>query len=109
MTELINNREYRINKLKEVIMDLHRGKSVKEVKQRFREVVKGLTHDEVASMEQALIQEGLPVEEIQRMCDVHASIFKEPLEKEPELEKRSSAGPSKTAILLPACILLKNY
>ncbi|HHW02528.1 MAG TPA: DUF438 domain-containing protein [Thermoanaerobacterales bacterium] len=86
MCELITNREYRIKLLKDVIMDLHRGKSVDEVKERFREVVKDLSHDEVAAMEQALIQEGMPVEEIQRMCDVHASIFKESLESKQEPE-----------------------
>lgn len=67
-------------------MELHQGKSVEEVKEKFREAVKDVTHEEVAAMEQALIQEGLPVEEIQKMCDVHASIFKETLDKKPEPE-----------------------
>jgi hypothetical protein len=86
MSELIKNREYRINLLREVILDLHKGKSVDEIKERFREIVKDVSHDEVAAMEQALIQEGLPVEETQRLCDVHASVFKDALEKEPEPE-----------------------
>lgn len=86
MTELINNREYRINLLKEIVMELHQGKSVEEVKERFREAVKDVSHEEVAAMEQSLIDEGLPVEEIQRMCDVHASIFKESLDKKTEPE-----------------------
>ena len=67
-------------------MELHQGKSVEEVKERFREAVKDVSHEEVAAMEQALIDEGLPVEEIQRMCDVHASIFKESLDKKTEPE-----------------------
>ena len=65
-------------------MELHQGKSVEEVKAKFREAVKDISHEEVAAMEQALIDEGLPVEEIQKMCDVHAAIFKESLEKSPE-------------------------
>jgi len=32
-------------------------------------------------MEQALIMEGMPVEEIQRLCDVHAAVSKAPLKK----------------------------
>lgn len=84
MTELIDNRQYRINLLKQIVMELHRGKSVEEVKAKFREAVKDISHEEVAAMEQALIDEGLPVEEIQKMCDVHAAIFKESLEKSPE-------------------------
>jgi len=84
VTELIDNRQYRINLLKQIVMELHRGKSVEEVKAKFREAVKDISHEEVAAMEQALIDEGLPVEEIQKMCDVHAAIFKESLEKSPE-------------------------
>jgi len=86
VTELINNRQYRINLLKQIVMELHQGKSVDEVKGKFREAVKDTSHEEVAAMEQALIEEGLPVEEIQKMCDVHASIFKESLDKKPEPE-----------------------
>ena len=37
VTELINNRQYRINLLKEIVMELHRGKSVEEVKEKFKE------------------------------------------------------------------------
>lgn len=84
MSELIQNREYRMKALKELIMDLHRGKSVDEVKQRFREIIKDVSAEEVSAMEQALIQEGMPVEEVQRLCDVHAAIFKEALEQKPE-------------------------
>ena len=32
-------------------------------------------------MEQNLIMEGMPVEEVQRLCDVHASVFKGSIEE----------------------------
>ena len=35
-------------------------------------------------MEQALIDGGIPVEEVQRLCDVHAALFKDALEIQPE-------------------------
>lgn len=76
MSELINNREYRQAVLKEIISDLHRGKSVDEVKARFEETFEGVSATEIAELEQALIREGLPVEEVQRLCDVHATVFK---------------------------------
>lgn len=76
MSELINNREYRQKILKELIMELHNGKSVDEVKERFHELVKGISTKEISEMEAALIKEGMPVEEIQRLCDVHAEVFK---------------------------------
>mgnify|MGYP000979032668 CR=1 FL=1 len=76
MSELLNNREYRQSVLKEIIKDLHRGKSVDEVKARFEETFQGVSATEIAELEQTLIQEGLPVEEVQRLCDVHAAVFK---------------------------------
>lgn len=81
MSEYINNREYRQKVLKELITELHRGKSVEEVKARFEELIKGISAAEISEMEQALIMEGMPVEEIQKLCDVHASVFKGSIEE----------------------------
>jgi len=67
--------------LKGIIRDLHAGVDMEVLKQRFRELVRGVEAGEVAQMEQALIEEGLPAEEIKRLCDVHVEIFKEALEE----------------------------
>ncbi|HHX74796.1 MAG TPA: DUF438 domain-containing protein [Firmicutes bacterium] len=80
MSEVINNREYRQKVLKELIMELHDGKSVDEVKERFEKLIEGVSASEISEMEQALIMEGMPVEEIQRLCDVHAAVFKGSIE-----------------------------
>ncbi|NLM45284.1 MAG: DUF438 domain-containing protein [Firmicutes bacterium] len=80
MSEVINNREYRQKVLKELIKELHDGKSVNEVKERFEKLIEGVAASEIAEMEQALIREGMPVEEIQRLCDVHAAVFKGSIE-----------------------------
>lgn len=91
MSEIINNREYRQKVLKEIIKALHNGKSVEEVKPRFEALIKGVSASEIAEMEQALIKEGLPVSEVQRLCDVHAAVFKgsiEDIHKEPEAVKK---------------------
>jgi DUF438 domain-containing protein len=76
MSEIINNREYRQKALKEIILELHGGKTVDEVKEKFEALIQGVSAAEIAEMEQALIREGMPVSEIQRLCDVHASVFK---------------------------------
>lgn len=92
MSEMINNREYQAddiakNKeqrqkiLKELITELHNGKSVDEVKPRFEQLIQGITTKEITEMEQALIREGMPVEEIQNLCDVHAAVFKGSIEE----------------------------
>ena len=76
MSEYINNREYRQRVLKEIILELHGGKSVEEVKARFEAMSAGVSAAEIAEMEQALIKDGMLVSEIQRLCDVHAAVFK---------------------------------
>lgn len=81
MSEEINNREYRQRVLKELITQLHNGKSVEEVKGRFAAVFGGVSAEEIAQAEQTLVANGLPVSEIQRLCDVHAAVFKGSIEK----------------------------
>ena len=81
MSEMINNREYRQQILKGLIKELHEGKTVEEVKSRFEELIQGISTREITEMEQALIREGLPVEEIQNLCDVHAAVFKGSIEE----------------------------
>jgi len=81
MSEMINNREYRQKVLKEIINELHSGKSVDEVKAKFEKLIQGVSTKEISEMEQALIVEGMPVTEIQRMCDVHAAVFKGTIEE----------------------------
>jgi hypothetical protein len=81
MSEFINNREYRQQELKKIIQKLHEGATVEAVKQEFEALTQGISAIEIMEMEQALVNEGLPVEEIQRLCDVHASVFKGSIEQ----------------------------
>ena len=81
MSEYINNREYRQQALKDIITQLHNGESVDSVKSRFEELIQGVSAKEITQMEQALIREGLPVSEIQNLCDVHAAVFKGSIEE----------------------------
>lgn len=81
MSEIINNREYRQKVLKELIMELHSGKSVDEVKAKFEKLIEGVSAQEISEMEQSLIMDGMPVQEVQRLCDVHAAVFKGSIEE----------------------------
>jgi DUF438 domain-containing protein len=76
MSQEINNREYRKQAIKDLLKQLHAGKSVDEVKAQFEEAFGGVAASEISEAEQALISEGLPVSEVQRLCDVHAAVFK---------------------------------
>jgi len=80
MSEFINNREYRQETLKALIKRLHQGETVEEVKADFEKLTTGISAIEITEMEQALVNEDMPVEEIQRLCDVHASVFKGSIE-----------------------------
>lgn len=81
MSEEINNREYRQKVIQELLSQLHSGKSVDEVKQKFAETFSGVSAAEISEAEQALIAQGLPVAEVQRLCDVHAAVFKGSIEE----------------------------
>ena len=35
---------------------------------------------DIAEIEQELVEEGMPAEEIKRLCDVHVAVFRESLE-----------------------------
>jgi len=63
--------------LKEVIKELHGGASPTEVKEKFKEVLKGTKPEDIAKIEQELVKEGMPREELQRLCDVHLAVFGE--------------------------------
>ncbi|HPJ23175.1 MAG TPA: DUF438 domain-containing protein, partial [Clostridia bacterium] len=58
MSELINNREYRQKKLKELIMRLHDGESVESVREDFARLTVNVSASEITEMEQALVDEG---------------------------------------------------
>lgn len=89
MSELINNREQQtLNKterqelLKAIIKDLHMGRSVEEVRDEFEKAVGTISIEEISQLEQALMEEeGIPVEEVQRLCSVHTAIFKGSIEE----------------------------
>lgn len=76
MSESINNREYRKKVIKDIIKQLHKGKTVEEVRMQFEKAFKGVSASEITEAEQTLINEGMPVAEVQKLCDVHASVFK---------------------------------
>jgi DUF438 domain-containing protein len=69
--------------LKDIIRDLHRGGDVEALKKRFAALVHDVSGAEIGAMEQELIAEGLPEEEIRKLCDVHVKVFEESLSAQP--------------------------
>ena len=87
MSEIINNREYRRETLRKLINRLHDGESVDVVKEDFQRLLNGVTTEEIAELENSLVSEGMPVEEIQRLCDVHAAVLGSSVEQIHDLKK----------------------
>ena len=81
MSEYLQNDREKQDKLKQIIKRLHAGASVDEVKKDFATLIKNVSPEEISAMENALIQEGFPPEEIQALCDVHVSVFESTLKK----------------------------
>ncbi len=83
MSELLG--KDRKEMLKRLIRSLHEGADPEEAKERFKEVLRGVTPMEIARVEEELIREGMPREEVHRLCDVHLAVFRESLEGESHL------------------------
>lgn len=80
MSEYIENSQKRKETLKKLILDLHAGGNLEEIKARFQRLIGDVSAVEIAQMEQALIAEGLPAEDVKALCDVHVSVFQESLQ-----------------------------
>ncbi|MBS7619052.1 DUF438 domain-containing protein [Candidatus Bathyarchaeota archaeon] len=68
--------------LKEIIKQLHEGAPPQQVKERFNHFLGSVSSEEIAKIEDELVKEGITREEIQRLCDIHLSVFKEQFEKQ---------------------------
>jgi hypothetical protein len=75
MSELITNSKDRKKKLKELILKLHHGESEEQVRQELLESLSQIPYGEVVEVEQELISEGLPEEEILKLCDAHSAVL----------------------------------
>ena len=86
MSEFINNQSLRKEKLKEALRQIHAGKPYEEVKATFAEILREASAGEIAEIEQALIADGLPVNDIQYLCDVHVAMFRDSLDRQQPAE-----------------------
>lgn len=78
----MSKEEKRTQALKKMIAELHAGKSPQEVKEKFKQLLARVSPEEIAKIEEKLIEEGMPREEVRRLCDVHLAVFQESLEKQ---------------------------
>jgi DUF438 domain-containing protein len=75
MSELINNSRSRKEKLKELLLKIHHGGSEESVRNELLLSLSQIPYGEVVEVEQELISEGLPEEEILDLCDAHSAVL----------------------------------
>ena len=63
--------------LKELIMRLHQGAPEAEIQEAFNTHFSGVSAYEIQAMEKGLLAEGISIEEIMSLCNVHANLLKD--------------------------------
>jgi len=75
MDELNKENRSRKELLKHMILQLHEGVAPEEVRGRLVTLLKSIPYNEVVQVEQELINEGLPEEEVLKFCDIHTQVL----------------------------------
>ncbi len=80
----MSNKDFEKQKqvMKEIILDLHKGLSFDEAKQKLEEEVGSISSHEIAQVEQSLIDDGMSPDEIKKFCNVHALLFESSLQED---------------------------
>jgi len=99
MSEFLNNTEYKKKLLKDIIKELHEGKSPEELKEKFKGVLKNVSPLEIPLIEQELVKEGLKASEIAKLCDLHVLIFREAVQNALKIDDIPEGHPLKTLAL----------
>lgn len=66
--------------IKQLLRRLHAGEPVEQLKEEFAQVLSQLRPEQIALIEQELVEEGIPLDEIRRLCHLHLEAFREALE-----------------------------
>jgi len=61
--------------LKHLILHLHKGEAPELVKKQLIETMKKVPYSIIVEVEQELINEGLPTEEVLKLCDIHTLVL----------------------------------
>lgn len=85
----MTKKEQRIKKLTEYLQRLGAGEELEEVRKDFVKEFSDVQASEIMEAEQELMKQGTPLEEVQRLCDVHAALF-HGVTPEEEMKKRQS-------------------
>ena len=68
--------------LKGILKRLHEGADPEKIKEECQKNLGDIPPTEMAKVEDELVKEGMPREELQKFCDIHLALLKESFEKE---------------------------
>ena len=80
MSEIINNRQQRVDIMKALIRQLHNGAAEERIQNQLEKMLTEADYSDVFLMEMQLIQEGISQEDIQSLCDTHTRVLKKQLD-----------------------------
>jgi len=80
MSEIINNRQQRIEIMKGLIRQLHSGETEEKVKAQLESMLDEADYSDVFVMEVQLVKEGIAAESVQKLCDTHTRVLKKHLD-----------------------------
>ncbi len=76
MSELITTMPRKRQLLKDMILRLHRGEKAESIQRELAKLLGEIPYGMVVDVEQELIREGLPTEEVLKLCDIHGRALK---------------------------------
>ena len=80
MSEIINNKQKRIEIMKSLIRQLDEGVTEERVKHQLETMLDEADYSDVFMMEVQLVKEGITAERIQELCDTHTRVLKKHLD-----------------------------
>ena len=73
MSDLMENKRKRKELLKHMILQLHEGTAPEAVRVQLTRLLGKVPYNDVVEVEQELIADGLPQDEVLRLCDIHTA------------------------------------
>ncbi|UCH84260.1 MAG: DUF438 domain-containing protein [Candidatus Latescibacterota bacterium] len=77
MSELKDNARKRKDLLKHMIQQLHKGEAPEQIKAQLTRMMGEVPYGDVMEVEQELINEGTPVNEVLNLCDIHTAALRD--------------------------------
>lgn len=74
--------EEKLTIIKNLLKELHKGTSIEELKSKFKDEISKIKPFEIPLIEQQLVKEGIKIDDILKLCDLHVALFREALKKQ---------------------------